>query len=640
MNYLTILLHWVIFFLYIVPVPAMAREYDGVEQEIAQLTSKAQAYEMKGEFRAASEQYALLLERSRQTNNRRGMMYWYLGSVFINSQMRNTAQTGQMAARFLQWAREKNETTELAYANYASGMYYRGMMQFDSSFYFIEQAVHLLKKLNDPFLEARVYGALSYNYQKLEMAYESIEYGKKAFSLHQQMNDTAGMAKTLILMAPSFNFLNDLVNWYGHCNEGLRLARLSGNTYLQMLACNNIAFPLFLMGSKIDSGHYYLNEAYRLAQENGYIFDRNDFAISLANKYSTTGNHKKAKEYLEMVFADTARYPLSKPKLHLAQIILYDELKSRGRLAEANEMLERYMELGEEIYQENLASKGRTANYLVKTSDQEKQLGRKQMQVKRQNLLIMAMGLGLLALLFLALYLNKKRQAGKQLLENAKKEQELAAVKAKLNGQLNERHRLSRELHDDLGSSLTSLGLLTETLRREPGYKMNPVVESIAASTLHTIKQMNDILWSVNTSNDTTASLLAHINRFAGDFLQQAGISYTFLDHATQTDAPLTGIVRRNVYLVVKEALNNAVKHASCTAVTMEVNATPSVLHISITDNGKGFQREDTRGGGMGLNNMNDRMREIGGSLQVATETGQTRVEIFFPFDAAAPNKI
>jgi signal transduction histidine kinase len=142
---------------------------------------------------------------------------------------------------------------------------------------------------------------------------------------------------------------------------------------------------------------------------------------------------------------------------------------------------------------------------------------------------------------------------------------------------------------------------------------------------------MSEIIWAMNSSNDSLPSLLSYIRSFAADFLEHAAIQHNFEIPEHVPNIKLTGGMRRHIYLAVKESLNNVVKHSHATEATLAVHVLHDRLTIRIQDNGKGFDREQVRLFGNGLKSIQNRMTAIGGQAQIISDNGTT-VFLDIPF--------
>jgi signal transduction histidine kinase len=183
-----------------------------------------------------------------------------------------------------------------------------------------------------------------------------------------------------------------------------------------------------------------------------------------------------------------------------------------------------------------------------------------------------------------------------------------------------ERTRIARDLHDDLGSRVTQIVLLLNELALQnrlpqPGAPEHPLEISAAAQEI--IQTLDETVWVVNPRNDNLPHLISYLSQFAIDFLKAANVRcrLDFPDHPpAQT---LSAEMRHNLFLAVKEALNNAVRHAQATEVRLSMAIHEKSLVLAIEDNGRGFERPPGDPSADGLRNMRQRMEEIGGQFNI-----------------------
>jgi ligand-binding sensor domain-containing protein/signal transduction histidine kinase len=184
-----------------------------------------------------------------------------------------------------------------------------------------------------------------------------------------------------------------------------------------------------------------------------------------------------------------------------------------------------------------------------------------------------------------------------------------------------ERARIAQDLHDDLGAGLTEIGLTTELIQDPslPPAEAQEYLKEISARSRGLVTAMDEIVWAVNPRNDLVPSVAAYFSQFAQRFLRLAGIDCR-LDIETGLPAvPLNAEQRHNLFLAFKEALTNVVKHANATQVRLVVRVEDSSLVVSLEDNGAGFTPGTASAGADGLNNIQDRLRRLGGSCVIAS---------------------
>lgn len=198
-----------------------------------------------------------------------------------------------------------------------------------------------------------------------------------------------------------------------------------------------------------------------------------------------------------------------------------------------------------------------------------------------------------------------------------------------------ERTRIAKDIHDDLGASLTRITLLSQSARNPGGDATKALqdLDNIYVTARELTKAMDEIVWAVNPHHDTLDSLVTYLGRFAQDFAGAAGIRCR-LDVPIQLPAwPLTAEIRHNLFLAVKEALNNALKHSRASEINLTLQLGERSFALSVIDNGVGFDAAalDSAGGspapdagriasGNGLNNMRKRLEEIGGRCFIVSK--------------------
>ncbi|MBL7732875.1 MAG: hypothetical protein JNM88_16985 [Chitinophagaceae bacterium] len=213
----------------------------------------------------------------------------------------------------------------------------------------------------------------------------------------------------------------------------------------------------------------------------------------------------------------------------------------------------------------------------------------------------------------------------------------LAAQKAEAEKQQaieKERNRISRDMHDDLGSGLTKIAILSEVAKKqlpEPD-KAKEQLEKISESSRELVDNLQDIIWVLNPRNDTLESLSAYIREYALKYFEPLAVTIRFDYPAEFTTTHLSEEKRRNVYMTVKETLNNIAKHAWCNNLLIAIKETARKFEVSITDDGKGFDTEKIRPFANGLKNMQTRIEQSGGTYSITSAPGKgTNTTITMP---------
>jgi signal transduction histidine kinase len=203
-------------------------------------------------------------------------------------------------------------------------------------------------------------------------------------------------------------------------------------------------------------------------------------------------------------------------------------------------------------------------------------------------------------------------------LENERKEfdKQMAVMAAKQE----ERNRISADMHDELGSGVTAIRLMSEIMKSRLKGDVVPELEKISNSANELLGKMNTIIWTMKSSNDTLESLIAYIRAHAIEYFDSTPIECKVQLPPLIPQAEVSGEKRRNIFLSIKEALNNAMKHSQATQIQIIISTSDKWLMIKVADNGVGIDADKLRRFGNGLSNMRRRMESIDGSFRIESD--------------------
>jgi signal transduction histidine kinase len=187
-----------------------------------------------------------------------------------------------------------------------------------------------------------------------------------------------------------------------------------------------------------------------------------------------------------------------------------------------------------------------------------------------------------------------------------------------------ERGRIAKDIHDDLGASLTRIMMLGHSAeeglnrREDVGVQVQRMVHSARS----TVQALDEIVWAVNPQNDTLDGLVAYIGHYADELFESSNIHCRLEIPFELPALPLAAEARHNLFLVVKEAFNNVLKHSGASEAHLRISATERSLQIEIEDNGRGFEPETPGANGRkgnGLENMRKRINSLGGQMDLTS---------------------
>jgi signal transduction histidine kinase/ligand-binding sensor domain-containing protein len=196
-----------------------------------------------------------------------------------------------------------------------------------------------------------------------------------------------------------------------------------------------------------------------------------------------------------------------------------------------------------------------------------------------------------------------------------------------------ERTRIATDMHDDLGAGLSKIKFLSETIgiKQQQQQPIGEDIGKIKEYSHEMISKMGEIVWALNEKNDSLSDLLSYTRSYAAEYLLQHDIHCTVTAPDELPVAFVSSEFRRNIFLAVKEALHNIVKHAQASHVHLDMQATHN-LHIGISDNGTGFDPAHTRPYSNGLVNIKKRIKDIGGSVNIQA-SGSTSISLDVPLN-------
>lgn len=193
-----------------------------------------------------------------------------------------------------------------------------------------------------------------------------------------------------------------------------------------------------------------------------------------------------------------------------------------------------------------------------------------------------------------------------------------------------ERARIARDLHDELGADITEIGMLATRAGSDPGREC---IEQVTEKTRHMVAKLEEIVWAMNPEHDSLGALVDYFTFFGDRFLGLAGIRLVVESSKDATDLAVEARMRHQLFLVFREALANVVRHADAGEVRLHVEVDDRELRVEVADDGRGLAVADpTAAGHEGIANMRRRVDKLGGQFAIAGEPGRgTRVRFSVP---------
>lgn len=195
------------------------------------------------------------------------------------------------------------------------------------------------------------------------------------------------------------------------------------------------------------------------------------------------------------------------------------------------------------------------------------------------------------------------------------------------------RNHIAKDLHDDIGSTLSSIHILSRVLVQQAKAGVTDVagLQKINEHSSAIMESMSDIVWAINPHNDTAEKMLYKMKEFAAEMLDPLNIQYNFITQGDFENLKLDPQKRRDLFLIFKESVNNAAKYSNCQNISIRLSVEEKTIHMHVTDDGEGFDQQTVKKGN-GLRNLKERSQAVGGTLQCISRTGAgTSVQLNLP---------
>ena len=610
---------------------------------VGELLRKGEAVETK-QPQSALTNYQKAYQTSRNIGYTKGYFESVRLLVYLLNNLGRHQEARPIAQEALQRAKRDTSRRNLGISYFALANTYLFSGQLNEAVPNYRQAAHYMRLIGKLKNVAVINQNLGYIYEQQHMYDQALLHYKRSLAFNRTDTldrrsiaiDYFSMANVLSRqrkVAESRTYYRYARQWMDPANDLDMLVNLY----------NNVAYE-FSEEGRYDSALHYQHEALKLSRQAGNPRHELHILMALAQTHNRMKQFATARNLLDASHAIARRhkvglaefrniyreYYVANAGLHNYKAALdwsdrHDRVDSVLNNQETKDLLTSY-----EVQVRNAEAR-------QKLAEKQRQIDRLENERKQQRLWLSLAGLaGLLVAVGLALswlYYRQRQQT-------AERERELALVQSELQGQQKERLRISKEMHDDLGASLTAIGLLSEVVKTRMGAATTPEVEKISAISSAMVTAMNEIIWSLNTRNDSINGLIAYVRAYASEFLDDTSLSLRTDVAEAVHDLPIRGGDRRNVFLTVKEALNNVVKHAQATRVTLRIRPEPGQLVIEVCDNGHGFVPNAQTSLRNGLANMQNRMAESGGSCLITPTPTGTCVEIRYPYVSQPDAKI
>jgi len=577
-------------------------------------------------------------------NNKKGLSKYFSNQINLLNQ-KAQFEEGLLAAQKDAAIGEELKDTQIliqGYNDVANEYEYLGEFQPASEYYL--KSLKLASSRGDEGMESRIYDNLASVFISLKDYNTANTYCHNAFQLASKLGDTVTMGNCLINMGVTEIHEQKYAEALSHFDESEKIGYKIPDMSLVADALSDKAL-VFYTQHKLNTAAEIYHHELAVAKKYNLPFEKLYGLFQLAVVEKDKNNFSTAEQYAAKAIA-------LGEKLNTADELMemYDTMsvikEKMGKPAEALLYKNKYVSLNDSMMNAQIQTNIHHLNIQYHSAQKDKMIAEQNLNIEknkaaieRKNMWIFIFLGGIIALIIILIIsvrsYRHKQNLNRQFLLTLQKQHEVNTLKEKMQAREEERNRIGREMHDDIGSALTTILYLTDDLKAKSKEDENKIPDKIAATASGVVDKMNEIIWSMNREYDTLDDLIVYTRQHAVEFLQNHCLKYHFDIPDFIPDLHISGEQRRNIYLVIKESLHNIVKHSCATEVAISFKLTDR-FRACIHDNGKGFEKTGPRRFGNGLKNMQQRMESIGGSFEIENDNGTTII-LYCPFEHLKP---
>jgi signal transduction histidine kinase len=598
-----------------------------------------------GNKHEALDHYLKALEIKENLKDKRGMAMLYnnIGSMYIDQG--NSVKAMNYLYQALKVGEELGDKSAISKATGNLGLISMNQNKYSDALKYFRQSLDIKEEIGDKYGIAGAYNNIGSVFLEENNNTEALKNFLEAFAIFEQLGNKPGMITSALNIGTIYRNLGNLPEASKYNRKALQLSEEIGDT--SSMAVSHIQLAKVSQESdNVPEAQRNLSDALALLKNINNIREITSVYKELSDINCASADYHQALEYYKMyaVYKDSltnesgnklmaemrTKYETDKKEVEIIkletekqfsalQLNMKDESLKRIHAEKAkiefqNLLNAKQIDLmanEQELQQSEIEQK--EANLLLQKAETEKQQKEVQLlskeselqklELKKQKLTknYLLGGLGLVILLSMLAYNNYMTR------------QQLKFQKL--------RNKIASDLHDDVGSTLSSIAIFSDVAQHD-SKEVGPLLQTINESSRKMLDAMGDIVWTINPENDQFEKIILRMKSFAFDLLGAKNIHFHFVadDQVAQIKLPME--VRKNLYLIFKEATNNLVKYSDADKAYFSIKEEDKYVSMVINDNGKGF---DPGAGtpGNGLKNMHKRAEEIGAKLIVISEPGK-----------------
>ncbi len=474
-------------------------------------------------------------------------------------------------------------------------------------------------------------------YKELHQYDKCIEYTTKAIELNKISEQSKGIANNYEVIGDAFFLSGKYGLALNYFRKGLELTKNSNENHLIKGKLLTDMGKVYNSLKKYKIANNFFEVAAKINIQNNEKLQTIATYIEHSKSYRNQGELPKSINLLKkgLVLVNELQYNKAKSEL-FAELSTSYHLS--GYLEAALDNFQKHKAIDDQISKKKIATRNEVLKLRLDSYFKEKEnVQLKQIKFQQEteikskaSWIGLLVGLMVLGILFAYYWFTKNK------INNLNKVQAAQAEtirQMEISEQI--RKQIARDLHDDMGSTLSSISILSQVAEKEANSadsQTKNLLGKINRNSQRMLDTMNDIVWTTQPVNDTIESISVKIREFAAEMLDAKDIKYNINIDENLVNYKLPPNQVYNFYLIIKEAINNIAKYAMAENVEVNISKSGSLLKLIIADDGIGFEKQKTKETGNGLKNMDRRSHDLGGQLEIVSQTNVgTTLTLQFP---------
>ncbi len=468
-------------------------------------------------------------------------------------------------------------------------------------------------------------------YKEMKDYTKALKYYNEAYLLYQKTTDDFG--KTV----SSGNMGSILIN-FSRYKESLTYSKQAFAGYQKLGYETYTAYPLSNIAVVYDSLHVF-EEAEKAYRNSIKLHQKFENTFEIANISCAFANclYKQNKLTEAVFWAKRAEQVATEAEQFLLVVRAYEILAKAYRKSadykNASLYAEKYASGRDHLFEYEKTKASFELETVYETAKKERELLAQQAKTERRNITIVALGaIAALSVALGFLFYRQQKIKNRQQLQSFELQTALQQIETQKRLQ-EQRESISRDLHDNIGAQLTFIISSVNNIGfafKNSDEKILRKLKSVADFTKSTIVELRDTIWAMNESHISFDQLKLRILNFVEKASEMSQVEFTFSIDEDLNARTFTAIQGMNVYRIIQEAINNSLKYAEAKSISVSVYQDETQLTICISDDGRGFDREEITLGN-GLLNIEKRARELSGTFEISNKNPGTQLCVRFP---------